>query len=552
MLDQDIYWPAMSPTYRKHLDPKRDIDMFKISAEAAHDLHLAAYFGSRELVELWVSQEDEIDKSDFLGVTAVHWAILGCQHSMVELLLQRGASVQGRSKPSILRRRTSQGEVFVGVPSSNKPLEMAASLGNITAVELLLSYGGKVNECSPPDHIMTCSSDDAESALTVAISHNHNAVADLLLERGADVNADQTLFRYIDRHCDVHLLRYLVATGASRCSIDIAFAWSGRRFDRNLFLSIIKDECIGMDTALSDIKINDLQDKFTSRLPLIEATWLRKYSWTNGASDYMKLLISSGATMDCVGHCNFGYDYANHLEYIYGSTFDYTMKKHEHRNGGTNSIFVAPTSVRIWEGQTSPIHVAAFFRNLDAMRLLIREGAEVNFVTADDHLPLMSALSSESYIGYGRDNKIRDDDYGTNIEISPLAIKEVLQLLIDHGADPSLCSPDSQTRINQLLNLSSEESEDLRSLARPIAQPQWPQVCRWSFKERKEELEMAIQDGADPTLCCRRDQERIRRCLEWTEAEIEDFDDKRLTLIRCFINTDFHRSSLLVPESDSE
>ena len=263
----------------------------------------------------------------------------------------------------------------------------------------------------------------------------------------------------------------------------------------------------------------------------------------------MKLSISSGATVDCINHgISYGYSHSNRPLYIYGSTFEYLT--HGQENGVVNlPILLSPPHLSIWKGQTSPLHTAAFFRHLDALEILIEEGADVNMMVADNHLPLMSALSIESYIGYGEHDQKSQDDFGMNIEISPMTIKKVLQILIDHGADPGLCPSDTRTRIHQLLNLSSKECEDLRSLVRPVAEPQWPQGCQWSFRDQKQALEEAIRDGADPTLCCQRDQDKIRRCLEWTEEEIEKLDQTRLTLITEF---PYFQSLSLFSRSESE
>ena len=130
-------------------------------------------------------------------------------------------------------------------------------MGNIAAVGLLLEHDVDIDACSPSNRYIPWPYVDVSSALTVAVLNKHNAVANFLLRRGADVGADKTLLSCIHRFCDLTLVKYLVATGASRRDLDIAFEWEGDRFDRDLALAIIKAENLSMIKIPSKTRIKD-------------------------------------------------------------------------------------------------------------------------------------------------------------------------------------------------------------------------------------------------------------------------------------------------------
>ena len=110
-------------------------------ARSSAAIHLAAFFGLSEVVDTFLRENANIDECDESGATAIHWAILGNQNDMLGSLLEKGAKVDIRSNACCLRRWFNWSD-----PGFRLPLQMAASRGNIRAIELLLKRGSNVNE----------------------------------------------------------------------------------------------------------------------------------------------------------------------------------------------------------------------------------------------------------------------------------------------------------------------------------------------------------------------------------------------------------------------
>ena len=119
-------------------------------------LHLAAYFGLRQLVADTLEEAPNVDAQDSLGNTAMMYAAVEGHHMVVAQLLEAGASVniKGHNGSNVLHRAARQGradvveillrhdeiDVNVGDPSqrSHNALMLAAIYGNAKVVKLLL------------------------------------------------------------------------------------------------------------------------------------------------------------------------------------------------------------------------------------------------------------------------------------------------------------------------------------------------------------------------------------------------------------------------------
>ncbi|MDF2441475.1 MAG: hypothetical protein JWN98_2459 [Abditibacteriota bacterium] len=94
------------------------------------------------------------------GYTLLHWAVQEKFTDIIKLLIERGAAVDA----SYLRGIT--------------PLFSAAGDGDINVVRLLIELGANVNKSGPYG-----------IPLHNAIAHRHTEVSELLIVKGADVNA---------------------------------------------------------------------------------------------------------------------------------------------------------------------------------------------------------------------------------------------------------------------------------------------------------------------------------------------------------------------------
>ena len=103
-----------------------------------------------------------------------------------------------------------------------------------------------------------------------------------------------------------------------------------------------------------------------------------------------------------------------------------------------------------------------------------------------------------------------------------------MRLLVALGVDPSLCAPDGEARVHQLLKMSPQDLDQLQALQEVVAEPHWPRPLERSFQKRKRELDKLLQEGANPSLCCMLERRRIEEYLTWTEDDIAELDRKRL------------------------
>jgi ankyrin repeat protein len=124
-------------------------------------LMTAARTGNVEVVQALLAHGAEVDaKEPSHGQTALMWAVAEQHREVAQVLIEHGADVHAHS------------ETFT-------PLLFAAREGDLDTVRLLLAAGSNVNETAS----------DGSSVLVVATVRDHAALAQFLLDQGADANA---------------------------------------------------------------------------------------------------------------------------------------------------------------------------------------------------------------------------------------------------------------------------------------------------------------------------------------------------------------------------
>jgi len=186
-------------------------------ARAADDhlktpLHWAAQYDHHEIAKVLLDAGAELEATTSWGATPLDWAATMGSTRVADLLLARGA--RGMN------------------------LVAAASLGKLDLVRTLLASGTPLTSLSrravptePDDHWVAYSAcmrgDVISDAFYGACRNGHAAVAALLLERGADVNAAGVFggtalhWAAINGHKDV--VAFLVARGADVTARDARF-----------------------------------------------------------------------------------------------------------------------------------------------------------------------------------------------------------------------------------------------------------------------------------------------------------------------------------------
>jgi ankyrin repeat protein len=132
------------------------------------------------------------------GESLLTLAIVACQKNIVELLLDRGANVNGKD--------------------SDTPLVAAAGNGEDDIVALLLSRGAQIDKTDAMGH----------TALEDAVRQRHFLTVKALLQAGPDVNRDigggATVLAIVDHSADpneARIARLLSAHGATAQYADL-------------------------------------------------------------------------------------------------------------------------------------------------------------------------------------------------------------------------------------------------------------------------------------------------------------------------------------------
>jgi ankyrin repeat protein len=178
-------------------------------------LMIAARTGNVEAIKLLIAHGADVNaKEAARGQTALMWAISDRQPEAARLLIEAGAD---------LRARTASSRHFVQLCCSEyngdtrgtawvdyggfTPLLFAAREGELESAKYLLAAGADVNDAGA----------DGASALAVAAFSGQSAVAQLLIEHGADLNASgggyAALHAAVERG-DLSLAKSLIAAGA--------------------------------------------------------------------------------------------------------------------------------------------------------------------------------------------------------------------------------------------------------------------------------------------------------------------------------------------------
>eukprot|EP00192_Tetraselmis_astigmatica_P011495 CAMPEP_0117671630 /NCGR_PEP_ID=MMETSP0804-20121206/13447_1 /TAXON_ID=1074897 /ORGANISM="Tetraselmis astigmatica, Strain CCMP880" /LENGTH=382 /DNA_ID=CAMNT_0005480125 /DNA_START=212 /DNA_END=1357 /DNA_ORIENTATION=+ len=158
------------------------------------ELHLLCGSGSLEDIQQCINKPGvDIDAAGAFGLTPLFWAAQAGRADVVRVLLQAGANVEARdchgSSSILLAVASGHCDVLVALlagganPNTSGAhdiaLHHAAAVGNILAVEALISAGANVNATAPAD---------GKSALHIAAGTDDTAVIDALLRRAAVIN----------------------------------------------------------------------------------------------------------------------------------------------------------------------------------------------------------------------------------------------------------------------------------------------------------------------------------------------------------------------------
>ena len=149
-------------------------------------LHMAAASNQRMVVDFLLDKVDDPSVCDYSGATALHWAAASGNQDVISVLVGKGADVNAKS---ISRKKTStrpQNQRPTSDRREDYQLVDAAESGGRAAVVKLLDEGA----------VPTAADRYGSTALHWVACRGYNDLIQILIDRGADVNASRPYERY--------------------------------------------------------------------------------------------------------------------------------------------------------------------------------------------------------------------------------------------------------------------------------------------------------------------------------------------------------------------
>jgi ankyrin repeat protein len=192
MLDR-LGWNQVHVTVDRHdRDGLRDLiaggaDLWAKGRNGMTPLHLAAVSGDMESLQLLVVAKVDVDPKNALGETPVQLAARADHPEAVRFLVGRGCAVPDILTAAIVGRRDRAAalllqdvaQVHAATAYKRTALHLASWWGHTPVAELLIDKGASVN----------AEDEDGWMPLHVAIARRHESIARVLLAHKANVNA---------------------------------------------------------------------------------------------------------------------------------------------------------------------------------------------------------------------------------------------------------------------------------------------------------------------------------------------------------------------------
>ena len=412
--------------------------------------------GDTAAVRALLAQGADVNAAEADGTTALHWASYRDDATTVELLLSAGADVEAANQygarplslaaaggyaqtlAALLEAGADPTLMTAGVP----PILSAARTGNVEAVRVLARHGADVNATETLR---------GQTALMWAAAEDHPAVAQALIDLGADVNASsdsdglerlertaarpQATFNlrnpeggftplvFAARQGALETARVLVASGANvhetapAGSSALLFAINNYHYELAAFLV---DS--GADPGATD------PDGYTALHAAVQAETERPCQNQGAYPD-------SGSRARWIASRSSG-----------SSSPRASISMHDSRRGtlGKQPTPTGLASDRLIDytvsvGGATPFGLAAFALDVEVMRLLVDHGADPQITTAEG----TTALALAAGLGY--------DDRGSDPSGRQPPDAQVLQamtLALDVGNDPNLANKHGQTPLH--------------------------------------------------------------------------------------------------------
>jgi uncharacterized protein len=382
------------------------------AAPADSRLADAAMRGDKEAVTALLSDRLNVNAPQTDGTTALHWAVRKDDLATADALIKAGADVKGANRYGItalsiaamngnaamIAKLLDAGADPNAANQGGETVLMTASrTGNVEAAKLLLDRGANVN-AKDPEH--------AQTPLMWAVVEKHLDIARLLIARGADINVHTTVSTIPGE--------FSLARPGGGPGTTLQRAHPSASGGMTALLFAVREGDLDATKLLLDsgADIHSYSGNRTSPLVIallngqvgIASYLLDRGADPNAADAYGRAALFAAVDLRNFYHARFAdipYDGLDPLPLIKA-----LLKKGADPNARAetipfNGLYVFDGSWINFDGQTSFVR-AALAGDVEAMRLLLENGANPNIATVEGTTALMAAsgmnwVSNQTY-----------------------------------------------------------------------------------------------------------------------------------------------------------
>jgi ankyrin repeat protein/beta-lactamase regulating signal transducer with metallopeptidase domain len=445
-------------------------------------LHSAAWYGRKDAAQVLIAKGANVNETDVSGQTPLHLAASFRWRFVPELLLAKGANVNARDK------------------AGNTPLHIAAGDQGPKKdfLEFLLAKGADVN----------ARNDKGETPLhlvprTRKQDKRRELAADALLAHGADINAKDksgcTPLHVAAENGQGKVVELLLAKGADSKAkaadgtTTLHRAVMGGRSD---VVALLLDRGVDINSAQADgwtalhysarVGTNDIAELLISKGADVNAKTVRGETSVHLAvvqnrRDTVKLLLSKGAEVSTIQLAAYLGDLAKVKSFIEKGISVNTQDGYwptplqAAAAAGQREVaeFLISKGALVnaeaaAQGGTTALHYAALGGSKEVVELLISKGAVID-ARDKNGLKALPPAAMVNYMGMVKlftasEANAKDKDGWTPLHYAARSgQKDVVLLLIDHGADVNAEAPDKSKPLDHAA-WSGQKDKDMVKL----------------------------------------------------------------------------------------
>ncbi|KAL6834246.1 ankyrin repeat-containing domain protein [Trichoderma sp. SZMC 28015] len=430
------------------------LDFYELVADVVVDqlnpLHIAAFFGLRDVVAELLSWGINPEDKDSLSRSPISWAAWSGHARVVQLLLEKvtnlelGDDIHGWTPLMIAVRGGHESVVELLLDRCNinakssqgyTSLHMTAQLENKTVFDLLIKNGADIEARDNEGH----------TPLAVAAMEGRMNPVNWLLENGVDIesrdNTAQTplMLATIMKHED--LVKCFIEAGADIDAMDYC------KTTPLMQATIDKQE----DLVRYFVEAGAEKEaaNYSKKTPLMLATII-------GHEDLVRYFVEKGADMEAMDH---------------GEQTPLSLAIQDSSKRMLEIFFQNGIDINTdMRNKYTPLTLAIEKENFAMTKWLIEQGAHLDTIDGHTMTPLLTAIQKgdqnvvEFLVEKGADLEARKSDYGPTPLIFATTKNQryVVEFLIQKGAD--LSAKDYDNGLNALLTATLEEYLDIIQL----------------------------------------------------------------------------------------